>query len=440
MPDVTRETRGRRAPRWLLPTILVILTLVLGTLQVAGGGGSPYDEHTHFDYAYKVAHGELPPKFDTLGQEALRTWACDPFPAWQGMACGAQVQDPARAPFGGESYVTEYMPTYYVPTAIATRVVHSASGASWLTAARIANLMWFVAFALLMFGCIRMLGSSGLAALGASLLAISLPLVVLQMTHVTNDAGALVAVIAPVFTWLATRSSSTRTRLLLSFGIAVLALTVKQSAVGGLVAITALEALGPLAPEAADRRRRIRAVFAGLIAVAVYLLLVLGVDPWIRGVDPQDPGLWNYAAQGEPSWGDYIGANLQYMWGALASPVAPLAGAVSTALAGLVAVWAVGVGVTRLANLPWRGGGSADQIVSAAGIVALLAFPLVFAAGLKVDGRPLILSPRYLTPGVVLCLAAAPTSIRGRRAGPLLLACGAGFYVWTLVHLLLEVT
>ena len=434
-------TRRAIAWRWTTPILLAIVALVLPLLAVADGFDTPFDEHTHFDYLVKIAAGGyLPPLHDDLGQESLQEAACPPTPAFSGLTCGAPVQDPKRAAFDGESYVTEYFPTYYVLTAGPARAIHALTGASWLTAARAATTAWAGVLAFVIAGILVLLGMSRPIVVGTTLLIVASPLAILQTSHVGNDAAALALVLLPVLVWLALRRSRPSTRLCWSMLAALLALTTKQTAAAGLVAVVALELLAAppqSARESTDqgRHKTLFVLGAAGLTLAAYGVLTKVIDPLFRGIDPESQGLWNFLKANEPSFPDYFMGALRSAVDAFASAAGPIASPSSGVIAVLLAAWVIGVGINRLLTHPLQLPWAEDDVISGTGMLMLVAFPVILALGVWIESKALAFAPRYIAPSMLLPAAMVATRVTGSRRW-LVLAAGIGLLAWGAIRLL----
>jgi hypothetical protein len=408
-----------------------VAALALGVVGIAGTGSSPYDEHTHLDYVVKVAQGELPPIYDELGQEALQTWACDPHPAWAGLTCGAPLQEVSKGPFGGESYATDYLPLYYIPTAAVAKVAMGLGGdVGWWTAARVGGLVWFVAFAILVALLALLLGARALLALGVALLAMSLPGVLLSFTHVTNDAAALALVLFPPVVWLVLRGRSMWVRSSWVSIAAILALAAKPTALAGLLAVVVLEAT--MAPACSKERRRSAAAVASVGAGAYAVWLVV-LDPLLRGVDGAASNMWSFVASQDQSWPDFFGLGWAQAVSALGAPISPINASLLSAVSVLFASWGIGAGIS--VALTWSTQqASFDRAILLSAVLALILFPLFLALALVMEGHPPFMSARYFAPTVLLAGATVASTVRGTGA-TFVIATGGLVYLATLTLL-----
>lgn len=84
---------------------------------------SPFDEHAHFDYWYKVYElHKIPIKFEKVSNKTTEIWACSGEPAFKHLKCGG-INNVNDMPWAGENSASEYMPTYYFMTAQVTKVI-----------------------------------------------------------------------------------------------------------------------------------------------------------------------------------------------------------------------------------------------------------------------------------------------------------------------------
>lgn len=371
---------------------------------------NPFDENSHYDYVVRIAtETSLPARDATISQQALRDWACSDVLGFDQLTCGADSQDPAKAPWAGANTALRYFPTYYVLTAIPTRIIHDVGNTSWLDAARIATTGWLI---LLAFGLVlltRRLGLGVVTSLATTVLVCAMPLVVVQGTSMNNDiAGVAVAVLA-VWSWLALRSHPARTRLLVSGGLALAAMTIKENSLVAVLAIAVLEWSDRY--QAASGRSVWRALRLPGITVASigfgYVLLLYVLDPLVRGpasvaaeelvatavagVEPQDWGLATAKAYNYLPYGFQTAGFIPVFNGAWAQ-LLPI----------LVTMVVVGALVFRVMRTTWPWVSGAPAILAQSALAYLMVFPVLFFVLMKAQGLPLVFQPRYFLPGLVL--------------------------------------
>ena len=401
--------------RTLLTAILAsILTAILAFSFLARSEFyNPFDENSHYDYVVRIASdASLPPRDATISQQALQDWACSGVLGFDQLSCGAATQDPAKAPWAGANTALRYFPTYYVLTALPTRIIHDVGSASWLDAARIATTGWLIVLSISLVLLTRRLGMGVLTSLATAVFVCSMPMVVVQGTSMNNDiAGAAVAVLA-VWSWLALRTHSGRTRLFVSGGLALSAMTIKENALVAVLAIALLE-WSDRYQEAQDsphwsQWRALRMPAALVTAIgAGYVLLLYVLDPVVRGpastaaeelvaaavagVEPQDWGLATAKAY------NYLPYGLQS-----AGFIPVFSGAWAQLIPVFASMVVVGTLMFRVMRTTWPWISDTSAIVAQSSLAYLASFPVLFFVLMKAQGLPLVFQPRYFLPGLIL--------------------------------------
>ncbi len=430
----------------LVVTVVVALTSALAAAYLRLDVTNPFDEHAHLDYLLVIAdQGRIPDTSATLTQETLREFACRG-QAFAGLECGAPVQDPTRAPFSGESYQTVYPPTYYLLTAVPTRVLHTAvPGISWLDAGRLASTLWLVSGAALASVLALRLRATVPAALAAGVGLGGTPLMLSQGAALSSDVAAVTMSFATVLVWLALTKVPTATRLGITGYISVLALTLKPTALAAVIVVAVLEQRWQALRQGPLKSLTAPAVWA--VCVGAIYLAVAAIDNWMRGGGPMVTpelrsllegygfsvgslltssyastlsGTWWWAGSplGDVSswWDDYLGTPFMLL--------TILVAAVTTV--GLVTA---AVGHPR----PWRG--SEADAVRWGSLAALAALPAVLIAGQVLSGLPAIWQDRFLMPAGALGLVGISAALRGRWA---LAAAGVvgTLWLWAVISLI----
>ena len=406
--------------RWVAPLGAGLVAFVLSLLFVATGTWSLFDEYTHFDYVAKVGEDfTLPPVNDTLGQTAMQAAVCGPAPGFGGLAdsCGAQILDPTRAPYRGASTATGYLPTYYAVTGLGARLLVALPGdLSWLHAARLMGALYLALAAALVVLIARRLGASSLVAFAFAVLVAAMPMVLLQFSTVNNDSLAVVLSLAAVWAFLAMAPSSPVRRSLMAFGIALVAMTVKETAVVAVLAVTALSLRDVIRGGPGTRVVGVvRVLASAAVAVLVPWVVRTFVHPAIVGSNP-DNGLQNAAfleSQGTPPI-NLVAANaLRGVSTVFEIPEGTLAGAWFSFAAIMLAMVAFGIPLALVLRTAHRRQWLQDSRVLA--VVVLVGVPL-FIAGfllmLRVSGLPLFFQPRYMLGFAVLGVAVAASFVR----------------------------
>ncbi len=406
--------------RWLAPLGAGLVAAVLSLLFVGTGAWSLFDEYTHFDYVAKVGESlELPPVNDTLGQTAMQAAVCGPAPGFGGLAdsCGGQILDPTRAPYRGASTATSYLPGYYAVTGMGARLLVALPGdLSWLHAARLMGALYLGLAAALVVLIARRLGASSAVAFAFAVLVAAMPMVLLQFSTVNNDSLAVVLSLAAVWAFLAMSPSRPVRRSLVAFGIALLAMTIKETAVVGVLAVAALSARDVVVSSTRPRWPGLLRV-AGSAAAAVLMpwLLRTFAYPAIVGSFP-DNGLQSAAiveAQGTPPI-NLVAANaLRGVATVFEIPEGTLAGSWFSLAALILAMVAFGVPLALLLRTSRVRQWATDQrLLAATVLVGVPLFIAMFLLLLRVSGYPLFFQPRYLLGFAVLGVAVAASFVR----------------------------
>jgi hypothetical protein len=206
------DTTGHRGPRprrsqtrRVRPIdILVALSLLVVAVAISAIGTyrapslSAYDEWTHIDYAWNVAHGSIPSAGAKVAPEVLQEWSCrsQENAADQLPACG-ELADASAYPLRGENYNFSHPPLYYAVTAALASVGAAAPfDLSFVTIARLSGGIWLAAALVGLYGLLVTLRvRRGLAVCAAVVLA-SVPSVAHASSIVTNDAPAALSGVA----------------------------------------------------------------------------------------------------------------------------------------------------------------------------------------------------------------------------------------------------
>ena len=404
---------------WIAPGIAGVVAFVLSLLVVSTGTWSVFDEYTHFDYVVKVGEElSLPPVNDTLGQTAMRVAVCDSAPGFGALApsCDAQVFDTTMGPYRGQSTATGYLPTYYVITGLAARGLVSLPGdLSWLHASRVVGSLYLAIAVMLLVGIARRLGASSLIAASAAVVMAALPMVLLQFSTVNNDSLAVVFSLAAVYAFLAMRASRMRWRWLVAFALALVAMSVKETALIAVVAVFVLAARDAWLRSSGRGKNIALALIGALVAVVVPYVTRDVVYPAIVGT-LQDNGLQNdaiIAAQGTPPINLVFANALRLVMSVFEVPETFLGGAWFGVAASIATLLAFGIPLTMVLRSSSRRQWRSRRLLLAATVVL---YPIVFIAGflllLRVGGLPLFFQARYLLPVALLALGVAASYVR----------------------------
>jgi hypothetical protein len=126
---------------------LLLASVVWGMLNILQHSRleqrSPYDEHTHFDYWYKIRHEHrIPAVYEPIRREALEIWACQSRYRLLAVSCAPDGRLTGPDP-KVENTASPYLPTYYLATAMVSEFVDLIPHA-WdeFQLAKISNMAW----------------------------------------------------------------------------------------------------------------------------------------------------------------------------------------------------------------------------------------------------------------------------------------------------------
>ncbi|HEX5492939.1 MAG TPA: hypothetical protein VFX70_00010 [Mycobacteriales bacterium] len=181
---------------WVGAALAVLSAVLVGLAVVRAPQMSPFDEWTHADYAWRVAHGQVPAAGTPVAGPILQQLAC------RGVAgytlhlppCDQADPPPAAFPSRGEDYNFAHPPLYYGITGGLARLADLVvPGQRFFVLARLVGILWLWAAMLVLFLALRAFGAPRRhAMLGAAMLPI-LPGVLRACSTVNNDAAAPLA-------------------------------------------------------------------------------------------------------------------------------------------------------------------------------------------------------------------------------------------------------
>ncbi|MPV38966.1 hypothetical protein [Georgenia subflava] len=354
------DRAGRRADvLWCL--LLAVLGMGLATLGVVNGPGlSALDEHTHLDYAWKVAQGELPRAGSELSDLTLEEWSCrgqENIPDALPECAQADDADAADYPAEGENYNYWHPPGYYAVTAVLAELATALPlGLTFTTAARLTGGLWLVAALVGMYAVVRMWRLPRWLSAAAAATMLGVPSLAHASSTVTNDAPA--ALIGVGALWLLTRVFlQGRLGLVAPTVVALLAASTKLMSTVAVLTVLGLVALSAVgAWRRGDRREVLRR-----LGVAVVPVVAIGASAVA----------WSLfqAGRAEPGWSSPItGVNTVPIIGAPFDEWAPTLATVF----GLVEDYFLQGTLTSTAVVGWIG--ILGVLFTAAPFMALVAF------------------------------------------------------------------
>jgi uncharacterized membrane protein len=225
--------------------ILVMLVIAFGASNIIQNVDpsyySPFDEHTHFDYWYKIYHdGRIPAKYELLGQYPVDVWACSKGPAFAHMLCG-EKNDIKSAPFAGESAATANLPTYYLATALISSVASTFFNQQGLALAKYSSAIWGIGTLILSFLLLAKLKTPFLFSLMAMLLISSMPSLIYLSGVVNPEIFAAFFSLLTILSYFWFSSiKSTAIKIVIWSVISAIGLTVKPSLIEVMVVMAFL--------------------------------------------------------------------------------------------------------------------------------------------------------------------------------------------------------
>ncbi|MBW8316535.1 MAG: hypothetical protein K0M73_16885 [Hydrogenophaga sp.] len=369
---------------------------------------SPYDEHTHFDYWYKIYHwNKVPAVYERIDNRSLEIWACGSTPVvMQGMTCSPSGKIENNS-WSIENTASSYLPTYYLLTAWLSSAVKALVPVdNDFHLAKLTNMVWGFVGLLLMSVLALHLGVPPL--LAAMLVAVTAqaPIYVYMATVFNPEVFVLVAVLLGIFVYVRFLYPLQNQAVFLACAslLSALVLSVKPTALLLVVILGVSELLRTPLPW---RQRLLRVLVYGLCTVLIYAAMVAAING-VRGGGPSDGSMRDmlirrlgdrsffvnmnmvYAqfthSTASPGWRTLIDWNLPHAFMYLPTYVLILSG---LSLIYLVIALSKGIAVTRQAAL------------FAGSAVAFVALPLFLYIYLRLTHFPFFFQARYFLPYLV---------------------------------------
>ena len=175
------------------------------TLPIIFGGGtamSRIDEPTHADYAYRIAHFEVPVKGSPIAQEIRNIWSCMGQERYTLPPCGVNSR-PWQFPYDGENYNWSHPPLYYAIVGLPARAIDAITPLNFVESARLTVIAWLAGGMLMLYVALRRWRVDPAVAMIAPLLMMTFPRVLHASTTVNPDAVAPLA--GALALWLAAK-------------------------------------------------------------------------------------------------------------------------------------------------------------------------------------------------------------------------------------------
>lgn len=248
---------------------------------------SPYDEHTHFDYWYKIYHwNKIPAVYERIDNRSLEIWACGSTPAVMQGICSPSGKI-ENENVSVENTASSYLPTYYLLTAWLSKAMKALVPTdNDFHLAKLTNMVWgFMGLLLLALLAVH-LGVPPL--LAAMLVAVTAqaPIYVFMATVFNPEVFVLVAVLLGLYVYarflylLQNQTVFLASACLLS----ALVLSVKPTA---LLLVVILGVSELLRTSISWRQRSLRVLIYGLGTVLIYAAMVAAING-SRGGGPSD--------------------------------------------------------------------------------------------------------------------------------------------------------
>ncbi len=190
--------------RVILAGIYLLISIAVVVPTVFGGGDamSRIDEPTHADYAYRVAHWEVPARGDLIAPEIRAEWACMGQERYSLPPCDAPMWA-WRFPYNADQYNFAHPPLYYALVGLPARVLDDTTQLTFTDAGRLTGAPWLAAGMFMLFVALRRWRVDPAISMMAPLILLSFPRVLHASTTVNPDAVAPLA--GAIALWLAAR-------------------------------------------------------------------------------------------------------------------------------------------------------------------------------------------------------------------------------------------
>lgn len=196
--DDSARSRAIVAAAYTLIAIAVVVPVIFG----GGHAMSRIDEPTHADWAYRIAHFQIPAKGSDIAPEIRDMWACMGQERYALPDCGTSASA-WRFPYEGQNYNYSHPPLYYAMVGFPARMVAAVTPLNFVEAARLSGIPWLASGMFMLFVALRRWRVDPAVAIVAPLLLISFPRVLHASTTINPDAVSTLA--GALALWLAAR-------------------------------------------------------------------------------------------------------------------------------------------------------------------------------------------------------------------------------------------
>lgn len=280
-----------RGARWL-GWVALALSLLFGGYNLLSRFDpefrSPFDEHTHFDYWWRIyAQQTVPGVYDRMQHGSLRIWGC-----YGDRVDGGYCQSSGQGASEHENTASNYLPTFYAATAAMAWVLDQVVETHNLFhLAKLANLAWGLIALVLIAWLARALQVPWLLCAVLVFAVAQTPAFVFAAITLNQEMFVLLFCLAGLIGYVRRTADAGRWRFALESGlVAGICLTIKPTALLLPVMLVMAELLASPRPW---RERLWRVGTFSAVVVLVYLLCTVGINQW-RGVHPSDGKMRDY--------------------------------------------------------------------------------------------------------------------------------------------------
>lgn len=209
---------------------------------------SIYDEATHLDNAWRYSRFDIPRVGHRISPEILSEWSCRgfydssvPFPKCAGPD---DVVD-ASFPFSLSNYNTKHPPLYYAVNGVVGRVMVAVTPVdSFVTAARLANMVWLAITMAMVLWIAQMFRMRRWHAVALASVAVSVPSVLTGWFYVNNDVGSYASAWAVVAALVYAHVNRWQSGFRMLVIVGVLACLTKGFTIGAVLAASVAMLMG----------------------------------------------------------------------------------------------------------------------------------------------------------------------------------------------------
>lgn len=279
---------------------------------------SPYDEHTHFDYWWRIYEQKsIPEVYDRIHHESIKVWTCRGKDGSKDPICFSSGSGPTPH----ENSASNYLPTFYLMTAMLSSVLDNfVETGDLFYLAKLSNMGWGLI-------CIALIAWLGLALkIPAIVVAVlvfgigQMPAFVFASITFNQEMFVLLLCLVGVLWYVLRTVGASAPKFAVETGIlAAICLSVKPTALLLPVLIVVAEIFNLSRPV---RERLVRIISFSFVVLVLYIGATLIVNDW-RGVNASDGLMRDFllrTQQGDPGVLDWAG----HVWTSFARSTASL--------------------------------------------------------------------------------------------------------------------